>query len=67
MNAVKARFDGKKVVLPTDFKPPAPGDVIVVFESNDMADVSSDVFLKAQEESFAKVWDNTEDEVYDAL
>jgi hypothetical protein len=64
--AVKATFDGERIVLPDDVRGVPPGNVIVIFE--DTADVNERaLWLKAQEAAFAKAWDNLEDEVYDRL
>jgi len=66
MLALKAHFDGEKIVLPHDVPSVPPGDVIVVFED---AKPHSEIraWMKAQEQSFAKVWNNDEDAVYDSL
>jgi len=64
--AVKATFDGQRIILPEDVRGVSPGNVIVIFE--DAADAEDRaLWLKAQEASFAKAWDNPEDEVYDNL
>ena len=67
MRAVKARFDGKRIILPSDISGVPPGDVIVVFHDAESADRETHAWMKAQEASFAKVWDNDEDAVYDSL
>jgi hypothetical protein len=66
MVAIKASFDGEKIVLPDVLRGLPPQEVIVVYQAvNQGADDQG--WLKAQEESFAKVWDNDEDAVYDSL
>lgn len=66
MRAVKATFDGERIVLPDEVRGVRPGNVIVIFE--DVADEEDrGLWLKAQEAAFAKAWDNREDEVYDQL
>jgi hypothetical protein len=64
MVAVKARFDGEKIIVPKELRGAPPGEVLVVFEPAREDDFA---WLKAQEQSFAKVWDNDEDAVYDSL
>jgi hypothetical protein len=66
MIAVKARFDGQRIVLPNDLAGVPPGNVIVIFEDADDAQDRA-LWLKAQEEAFAKAWDNPEDAVYDQM
>jgi hypothetical protein len=66
MVAIKARFDGTKVILPKGFKSIPPGDVLVVFE--DSADaLENQLWSRGQEPAFEKVWNNDEDAVYDSL
>ena len=67
MLALRARFDGKKVVLPKGRVRARPGSVIVIFEQAAGEDREKRAWAKAQEKVFAKVWDNDEDSVYDAL
>ncbi|MCP4038627.1 MAG: hypothetical protein GY733_16930 [bacterium] len=64
MKAVRARFDGEKVILEEELRGLTPGEVIVIFVTgpNQAPD-----WLKAQEEALARVWDNEEDAVYDEL
>ena len=64
MKAVKAKFDGEAVVIEGDLEGLRPGEVIVIFATsvNQVPD-----WMKAQEESLSRVWDNDEDEVYDSL
>ena len=63
--AVKATFDGARIVLPPDFHG-LPGNVIVIFEDGSEPDERNS-WLLAQEASFVKVWDNPEDAIYDEL
>jgi hypothetical protein len=58
VKAIKAYFDGKKVILPDDFDG-KPGDVIIVLD-NDTAGISA-----LSEAVFAEIWDNAEDAEYD--
>lgn len=67
MLAIKARYDGRKVVLPKRTRRPPPGDVIVVFTNMGDAEAFDRHWLRAQERAFARVWDNDEDAVYDSL
>jgi hypothetical protein len=66
MVALKARFDGKKIVMPKAVPVLPPGEVIVIFPDAAEAGESQD-WMKAQESAFAKVWDNDEDAAYDDL
>lgn len=63
MRAVKAQFDGEKVIVPDEMRGTAPGDVILVFEDAP----ENGGWQQAQESALKKVWDNSEDSVYDAL
>jgi hypothetical protein len=67
MLAIKAQCDGTKIVLPRTEKFPV-GQVIVVFDEG-VGDRNEErrAWLQAQEKSFAKVWDNEDDAVYDTL
>ena len=63
--AVKATFDGERIVLPPNFRG-SPGNVIVIFEeSGDPQERES--WLRAQEASFAAAWENPEDAIYDRM
>ena len=65
MLAMKAKFDGKQVRLPS-VPPVHECPVIVVFnEDGDNGD--DEALMKAQESALAKVWENEEDAVYDDL
>lgn len=65
MIAIKAHFDGERIVLPEELQGAAPRDVIVVFEN--ASEKERQLWLKAQEPTFAKAWENDEDAVYDSL
>lgn len=67
MIAVKARFDGKKIVLPQEVHDAPPGEVIVIFADSPDDRAEKKAWMKAQESAFAKAWDNDEDAVYDSL
>jgi hypothetical protein len=66
MVAIKAQFDGEKIVLPDDLRGLPPQEVIVIYESEENS-LEAQAWLKAQEATFAKAWDNDEDAVYDQL
>jgi hypothetical protein len=66
MVAFKTQFDGEKIVLPDDLRGRPPQEVIIVYEA-EHSDLENHAWLKAQEESFAKAWDNEQDAVYDQL
>jgi hypothetical protein len=63
MIAVKARFDGKQVILPDEFDPPGPGEVIVWFDEQE-EDERRD-WRRLQEQSLARAWDDEEDGIHD--
>lgn len=65
MTAIRATFDGSRVILPAEASDHRPGRVIVIFEDPDL--VTGDFPAAAQQASFAKVWDNADDEIYDHL
>lgn len=67
MKAVKARFDGREIILPDDVGDLAPCEVIVIFPMADVAAADRRDWERAQEEAFARAWDNPEDEVYHTL
>jgi hypothetical protein len=67
MVAIRAHFDGKKVIVPKDLQGARPGDVLVIFPSEPDAEDDSAGWLKAQEGAFGKAWDNHEDAIYDLL
>ena len=66
MVAIKTQFDGEKILLPDDLRGMPPQEVILVYEAEENA-LENQAWLKAQEASFAKAWDNDEDAVYDQL
>jgi hypothetical protein len=67
MQAVKARFDGQQIMLPPEVPWGTPADVIVVFPDELQNGAEQAAWMKAQEDTFGKVWDNEEDSVYDSL
>jgi hypothetical protein len=66
MLAVKATFDGERIVLPDQVRGLPPGQVIVIFEEA-VDGEDRTLWVRAQEAAFAKAWDDPEDEVYDRL
>ena len=67
MLAIKAKYDGTKILLPRSEKFPV-GQVIVVFDEGvEDRDGERRAWIHAQEESFAKVWNNDDDAIYDTL
>ena len=66
MVAIKTHFDGEKIILPDELRGLPPQEVIVVYEVGDKSR-EAESWLKAQEASFAKAWDNDEDTVYDTM
>jgi hypothetical protein len=66
MVAIKTNFDGEKIVLPDAMRGCPPQEVILIYEANEQ-ELEDQAWLKAQEASFAKVWDNDEDAVYDRM
>ncbi len=64
MRVAKGRFDGKKVELTEKIEGVAPGEVLVIFDGTD---AERRQWERAQEEAFAKAWDNDEDAEYDRL
>lgn len=67
MLAIKATFDGRKVILPDGMVGATPGDVVVLFGALDPDQQEGLLWMKLQEEAFAKVWDNDEDAIYDKM
>ena len=67
MLAVKARFDGKRIVLPEEARGAPPGNVIVIFEADNGVLKEQGDWMKAQEAAFAKAWENDEDAAYDSM
>ena len=67
MIAIRANFDGRKIAVPKELRGLAPRDVILIVETPDDTAKEKQRWAKAQEATFAKVWDNDEDAVYDNL
>jgi hypothetical protein len=67
MVAIRAHFDGEKIIVPEKLRGSPPGEVVVVFETGDGEEEDKTRWMNAKEGAFAKVWDNAEDAVYDAL
>jgi hypothetical protein len=65
MVAIKTQFDGEKIILPRDLRGLPPQEVILIYQASETA--SDEGWLKAQEASFAKAWDNDHDDDYDQL
>ncbi len=66
--AVKAKFDGKNVILPEGFDPPSARQVLVVFDDEaDEWDTTDREYLEAAEQALRKVWENPDDEVFNTL
>ena len=66
MLAMKAQFDGKRVLLPT-VPPVHECPVIVIFEEKNEGDRERAAWMATQESTLSKVWLNEEDAVYDNL
>ncbi len=66
MVAIRTKFDGEQIMLPDELRGLPPQEVIVIYASQDN-EVEAQAWLKAQEASFDKAWDNDEDAVYDQL
>jgi hypothetical protein len=64
MLAIRATYDGKEVHIPKNVQDIPPCNVIVLFEEDRPADDSA--WLRMQEQSLAKAWDDKEDSVYDS-
>ena len=67
MRAVKAKYDGRNIILPEDARGEPPGEVIVVFQEGARAAGEDALWLAAQERALAEVWENEDDAVYDSL
>jgi hypothetical protein len=65
MTAIRATFDGNRVILPPQASGHGPGGVIVIFEDGEDADRA--LWAVAQQSALAKVWDNSDDAIYDDL
>jgi hypothetical protein len=66
MVAVRAKFDGEKILLPESLQGCPPQEIIVIY-AGDPQPAESLAWGKAQEQSFARVWENDEDSVHDGL
>ncbi len=64
MKAVRARYDGRQVVIEGDLGGLTPGDVLVIFDTSSH---QAPDWITVQEEVLSRVWDNDEDAVYDSL
>jgi TusA-related sulfurtransferase len=67
MQAIKAHFDGKTIQIPNALRKVPPGEILLIVEEKQQDRDDHAAWLKAQEDAFAKVWDNDEDAVYDSL
>jgi hypothetical protein len=67
MVAIKAHFDGQNIVVPDSIRGAPPGDVLIIFEKGPADADETRAWMKAQEATFAKAWDNDEDAIYDSL
>ena len=69
MIAIRTRFDGNEIELPEELRGTPPREVVVVFgDSPSESDAGErDFWVKVQEASFAAVWENDEDAIYDQL
>jgi len=67
MRAIRAKFDGKKIIVPDGVSGLLPGEVIVVFDERGNGAAVDDAWVNAQEDALRKVWDNDEDAIYDDL
>ncbi|MBU4400355.1 MAG: hypothetical protein KKE86_13600 [Planctomycetes bacterium] len=65
MLAIRTTYDGKEIHIPKDAKGVPPCSVIVLFEEEGSAGDAD--WLKLQEQTLAKAWDDEEDAVYDNL
>ena len=67
MQAIKAHFDGKTIKVPKELRKAPPGDILVIVQET-LPDANDSLsWLNAQQSAFAKVWENDDDAVYDAL
>ncbi|MEX0717629.1 MAG: hypothetical protein WD066_13635 [Planctomycetaceae bacterium] len=69
MIAIKAHFDGEKIVLPEELRGTPAGEVLVVFEGalQSVDEADREFWNRLQEQRLADVWENEEDAVYDRL
>ena len=63
MLAVRAKYDGREIHVPECARPSAPCNVIVLFEEQEAS--TGVQWLKLQEQTLAKAWDDKEDGIYD--
>jgi hypothetical protein len=66
MLALKAKFDGKQIILPKKAKGLNAGEVVVIFDAPEKDQIRSN-WNKMQEKALAKAWENAEDAAYDDL
>jgi len=66
MKAVKAQFDGLRIVLPQEMDGGSPGEVIVIFADASNGAAEND-WLKGQEQVLSEIWDNPQDAEYDQV
>jgi hypothetical protein len=66
MKAIKAKFDGRRIILPPGLKVDGPREVIVIFDDAN-GDVAESGWARAQQDALQQVWDNPEDAEYDKL
>jgi len=67
MHAVRAIFDGEKVIVPGEVRGLPPGQVIVVFEDATESGEEAQAWTRIQESALTKAWTNDEDAIYDTL
>lgn len=69
MVVIRAHFDGRQVVLPTELRGARPGEVLLVFESDEpqSGDGERCDWMNGSAAAFSKVWDNKADQIYDKL
>jgi hypothetical protein len=66
MVAIKANFDGEKIVLPEALQGCPPQEVILIYQAGENS-LGDQAWMKAQEASFSKAWDNDLDAAYDQM
>jgi hypothetical protein len=67
MRAIRTKFDGKTIRVPKELQKAPAGEVLLIIPDRAANGDGDSGWLKAQEGSFARVWDNDEDAVYDSL
>ena len=65
MLAIRTTYDGTVIHIPENAKGVPPCNVIVLFEEDESTENAD--WLKLQEQTLAKAWDDKEDTVYDNL